>query len=41
MNGPAAGPTALAAGCRKTTSRKSAPPHAMPNITCSTRKTIM
>ena len=29
MNGPAAGPIALAVGCRKTTNRKSAPPHAI------------
>ena len=29
MNGPAAGPTAFAAGCRKNTIRKIAPPQAI------------
>jgi hypothetical protein len=31
MNGPAAGPTALAVGCRKKTNRNTVPPHAMAN----------
>src|SRR5215208_14711 len=41
MNGPAAGPIALAVGCRKTTNRNSAPPHAIPSIPWITRTTTM
>jgi hypothetical protein len=41
MNGPAAGPIALAEGCRKNTSRNTVPPHAMARRMWITRNTSM